>query len=140
MLNLIVQDKIVKKAGWQTLSFLYKKDMLIIMSNCINERTDKQLKEMIVAPNKRSNNKLTLSRPRTEIGRMTVKFRGTILWNSLSNEDRDIKSKNAFKERLKKLKEKINNVTFEKGTTTKPCRNDNCVHFRDFFSYASYCK
>ena len=27
-------------------------------------------------PNKRSNNKLTLPRPRTEIGRMTMKFRG----------------------------------------------------------------
>ena len=80
--------------------------MLIIMSDCINERTDKRLKEMIVEPNKRSNNKLILPRPRTEIGRMAMKFRGgPILWNSLSNEDRDIKSKNAFKEKLKKLKE-----------------------------------
>ena len=84
---------------------------------------------MIVEPNKRSNNKLTLPRPRTEIGRMTMKFRGTILWNSLSNEDRDIKSKNAFKEKLKKLKEKINNITFEKGTTTIRFRNDNYVYF-----------
>ena len=93
-------DEIVKEAGWQTLSFLYKKRMLIIMSDCINERTDKRLKEMIVEPNKRANNKLTLPRPKTEIGRMTMKFRGPILWNSLSNEDRDIKSKNAFKEKL----------------------------------------
>ena len=92
--------------------------MLIIMSDCINERTGKRLKEMIVEPNKRSNNKLTLPRPRTEIGRMTMKFRGPILCNSLSNEDRGIKSKNAFKEKLKILKEQINNITFEKGTTT----------------------
>ena len=48
-------------------------------------------------PNKRSNNKLTLPRPRTEIGRMTMKYRGTILWNTLSNEDRYIKSKVEFK-------------------------------------------
>ena len=67
---------------------------------------------MIVEHDKRSNNKLTLSRPRTEIGRMTLKFRGTILWNSLSKEDRDIKSKDACKEKMKKLKERINNITF----------------------------
>ena len=109
--------------------------MLIIMSDCINERTDKRLKEMIMVPNKLSNNKLTLQRPRTEIERMTMKFRGTILWNSLSNEDRDIKSKNTFKERLKKLKEKINIITFEKGTITTQFKNDNYVYFRDFFSY-----
>ena len=122
-------DEIVKKAGWQSLSFLYKKRMLIIMSDGINERTDKRLKEMIMVPNKLTNNKLTLQKPRTEIGRMTMKFRGTILWNSLSNEDRDIKSKNTFKERLKKLKEKMNNTTFEKGTTTTRFRNDNYVYF-----------
>ena len=58
-----------------------------------------------------------------------MKFRGTILWNSLSKGDRDIKSKNAFKERLKKLKEKINNITFEKGTTTTGFRNDDYVYF-----------
>ena len=57
--------------------------MLIIMSDCINERTDKRLKEMIVEPNKRSNNKLTLPRPRTEIGRMAMKFRGPLLWNTV---------------------------------------------------------
>ena len=78
-------------------------------------------------PYKHSNNKLPLPRPRTEIGRMTMKFRGPILWNSLSNEDGDIKSKNAFKEKLKKLKEQINNITFEKGTTTTRFRNDNYV-------------
>ena len=77
--------------------------MFIIMSDCINERADERLKEMIIVPNKLSNDELTLQRPRTEIGRMTMKFRGSILWNSLSNENRDIKSKNAFKERLKKL-------------------------------------
>ena len=84
---------------------------------------------MIVEPNKRSSNKLTLPRPRTEIGRMTMKFRGPILWNSLSNEDRDIKSKNAFMEKLKKLKEQINNISFEKGTTTTRFRNDSYVYF-----------
>ena len=75
-------DKVVKKACWQSLSFLHRKRMLIMMSDCINERTDEWLKEMIMVPNKRSNNKLTLPRPRTEIGRMTMEFRGTILWNS----------------------------------------------------------
>ena len=84
------------------------------MSDCINERTDKWLKEMIVEPNKCSNNKLTLPRPRTEIGRITMKFRGPILCNSLSNEDRGIKSKNAFKEKLKILKEQINKYNFRK--------------------------
>ena len=58
-----------------------------------------------------------------------MKFRGPILWNSLSNEDRDIKSKNAIKEKLKKLKEQINNITFEKGTTTTRFRNDSYVYF-----------
>ena len=59
-----------------------------------------------------------------------MNFRGTVLWNSLSNEDRDIKSKNAFKERLKKFKEKIwKNIFFEKGTTTTRFRNENYVYF-----------
>ncbi len=103
--------------------------MLTIMSDCINERTDRRLNENIVEQSKRPNNKLVLPRPRTEIGRMTVKFRGTILWNSLSNEDREIKSKNAFKEKMKKLKVKINNITFVKGTTTTRFRNDDYVYF-----------
>ena len=84
------------------------------MSDCINERADKRLKEMIVEPNKRSNNKLTLPRPRTEIGRMTMKFRGPILCNSLSNEDRGIKSKNAFKEKAKDIERANKQYNFRK--------------------------
>lgn len=76
------------------------------MSDCLNERTDEQLKEMIVEPNKTFNNKLTLPRPRTKTGRFSLKFGGTVLWNSLRNEERDIKSKHTFKEKLKKLKDK----------------------------------
>ena len=83
---------------------------------------------MIVEHSKRSNNKLTLPRLRTEIGRMTLKFRSTILWNSLSKEDRD-KIKDAFKETMNELKEKINNITFDKGTTTKRFRNRDYVYF-----------
>ena len=58
-----------------------------------------------------------------------MKFRGPILWNSLNNEDRGIKSKNAFMEKLKILKEQIKNITFEEGTTTIRFRNDNYVYF-----------
>ena len=132
-------DQIVKTASWQIFSYLYKKLMLIIMSNCINERTDKRLNEMIIEHNKRSNTKLTLPRPRTEIGRMTIKLRGKILWNNLSNEGKDINSKGSFKEKMKKL---MNNITFGKGTTTTTrFRNEDYVYsFRDSIYYSNLCK
>ena len=76
---------------------------LIIMIDCINERPDNQLQEMIVDSNKRSNKKLPLPRPRTGMGGGKTKFRGTILWNSLSNEDRDIKSKNCMQRKTKEI-------------------------------------
>ena len=63
------------------------------------------------------------------MGRMNLKFRDINLWNNLSKEDRGIKSKYAFKEQMKKSKEKINNITLCKGTTTTQFRNEGYVYF-----------
>ena len=71
----------------------------------------------------RGQEKLTMEipRPRTEIGRNSVKYRGPLIWNLLTTETRACKTKDTFKTKLKECK--LDKISFQReaaiGTNKK---------------------
>ena len=50
-------------------------------------------------------------RPNTEFGRLSVRFRGPIVWNALPSEVKEAPSQSAFKARLKTAKPQLEKNT-----------------------------
>ena len=65
----------------------------------------------------RRTKQLVLDRPKKEIGRLSLRHRGTMIWNSIPSSVKDFDNVTSFKNRLKQLSKFINNFTFEKESS-----------------------
>ena len=65
----------------------------------------------------RRSKQLVLDRPKKEIGRISLRHRGTMIWNPLPSSVKDYDNVTTFKNRLKQLSKFINNFTFEKESS-----------------------
>ena len=61
---------------------------------------------------------LKVDRFRTEVGRNSFRYRGSVLWNALPYELKQTTDKNAFKNKLKSHNKLINDFKFIKGNIT----------------------
>ena len=62
----------------------------------------------------RRSKQLVLDRPKKEIGRLSLRHRGTMMWNSIPSSVKDYDNATSFKNRLKQYFKFMNNFTFEK--------------------------
>ena len=60
---------------------------------------------------------LVLDRPKKEIGRLSLRHRGTMIWNSIPSSVKGYDNVTLFKNRLKQHFKFINNFTFEKESS-----------------------
>ena len=110
--------------GWKPLEHIYKRRIAILMYDIYNERVPNELQgEFKKNLFGRGQEKLTMEipRPRTEIGRNSVKYRGPLIWNLLTTETRACKTKDTFKTKLKECK--LDMISFQReaaiGTNKK---------------------
>ena len=94
------------------------------MHDIYNDRVPVELKGTFKKnPSTRGKEKLTMEipRPRTEIGRNSVTYRGPLIWNLLTMETRACNTKDTFKAKLKTCK--LDKIDFQKeaaiGTNKK---------------------
>ena len=62
----------------------------------------------------RSKNRFIQNRPRTELGRNTIRFRGPSIWSVIPPEMIDLKTLENFKRKPKSCRKKQNLVQFDK--------------------------
>ena len=96
---------------WDNLVIRRKKHKAIMMFKSLNKQAPVYLQNLFVLFHERSTDhdlrnsfrKLTLPRPRTNYLKQSFSYSGALLWNSLPENVREIKSIRKFKEQIKHL-------------------------------------
>ena len=67
-------------------------------------------------------------RPDTEFSRLSVRFRGSIVWNALPTEVKDAPSYDVSKARLKTAKSQLETIQFQKGSFNITARDKDFIY------------
>lgn len=79
--------------------------------------------------NLRCKDAIDTPRPNTEFSRLSVRFRGPIVWNALPTEVKEAPSHDAFKARLKTAKSQLETIQFQKGSCYITARDKDFIYF-----------
>ena len=72
---------------------------------------------------------LKVDRFKTEVGRNSFRYRGSVLWNALPYELKQTKDQNVFRNKLKSYNKLINDFNFAKGNITISNKKDDYFYF-----------
>ena len=114
------QNEVLDIVGWKLLSYICKRRLASIMFQIHIESVPEQLLDLFERKDSsihelRSKNHFVQDRPRTELGRNTIRFRGPSVWSVIPPEVKDLKTLENFKRKLKSCSKKLNLVQFDKG-------------------------
>ena len=105
-------------ARWQSISYIYKRRLLCIMHTIYYETAHHSIKKLFTKKSTssigtRNRMKFEVKRFKSAIGINSLQYRGTVLWNSMPDELKQIDNLNTFKRKLKTRLNEINNFRFE---------------------------
>ena len=130
----IDDDTCLSTSKWQPIDYIYKRRILVKMHGVFSGDAPKQLSELFTEKkSKRSSrfsNQLDIVRVKSETGRNTFKYRGTLLWNYM-NKITHISNigKNSFKLILKKCSKEISSFSFRKEATMITKKDTDFIYF-----------
>ena len=106
----------LKQANWMPLSHLYNRIVLTIMKEYKEGLKDERIRDLFkLMEHKHKGTMFVMIRPRKEIARECIRYRGPVLWSKLSQPIRDSNtSTDTFKKQLNN-KKVLGNITFRKG-------------------------
>ena len=107
---------------WKPLGHVYKRRLASLMFQIHTKSLPKQIVDLFErttpARELRSKNCFTQIRPRTECGRLTVRFRGSSVWGVTPPEVRESKNHEIFKKKLQTCGQKLDAAKFDKSQVT----------------------
>ena len=122
-------------ARWDSLDYIYKRKILAIMHKLqyktIPEAIQDHFKKRL--SHSRDGCSFNLPRIHKEIGRTSVIFRGTLLWNTVSLETRKTCSLQQFKNKIHRDKKLITSLSFGKETCLIRTKRMISTIFRFFY-------
>ena len=85
--------------GWDSLETMYKLRLTEFVFKCLNGYTVTEFKDLFLQRNSRPrrNENIILPRPEKNFIRNSIRFRGAIAWNSLTNKETTAKTLKEFK-------------------------------------------
>ena len=124
---------ILQKANWLPLAYMYKKSLLKHIRQAFYQAGPAQITELfsvkVKMHNSRRSKQLVLDRPKKEIGRLSLRHRATMIWNSIPSGVKDYDDVNSFKIHLQQFSKFINNFTFEKESLLIMNKSDHYYWF-----------
>ena len=101
----ISAEDVLTRTGWDSLETMYKVRLTEFVFKCMKGFTVTEFKDLFVQRNsgRRRNEDIILPRPETNFIRNSIRYRGAIAWNSLSNKETTAKTLKDFKRRLRKF-------------------------------------
>ena len=124
---------VLQKANWLPLSYMCKKAILKYVHQAFYQAGPAQITELFSAKaikyDSRRSKQLVLDRPKKEIGRLSLRHRGTMIWNSIPSSVKEYDNVILFKNRLKQLSKFINNFTFEKERSLITNKSPNFYYY-----------
>ena len=108
---------ILQKVNWLPLSYMYKKAILKHVYKAFYPAGPAQITELFSVKATKYDSwwSKQLDRPKKEIGKLSLRHRGTMIWNSIPSSVKDYD--NMIKNRLKQHSKFIDNFTFEKESS-----------------------
>ena len=128
-----VEDSLMH-ARWQSISYIYKRRLLYIMHSIYYETAHHSIKKLFTKNSTssigtRNRTKFEVKLFKSAIGRNSLHYRGTMLWNSMPDELKQIDNLNIFKRKLKTRLKEINNFQFEKEAILINNKKDIFIYY-----------
>ena len=127
---------VLQRAQWQTLSIYYKSAIFICFHKAYHDRLPDTLIDLILKKratnySTRTNASLTVPRFNTRYMKDSVAFRGSVLWNAVTNSCSTLRRNISYRDLRLKLKSLVNLNEFSfKTTSVSTCnfRKDDFVY------------
>ena len=111
--------EVIQRASWNNIEYIYKRKIAVEMYKIVKGEEGHRLKGMytIKRYTRRQGEKLEIERLKSETERNTLKYRGSILWNTLNQDLKSAENLLSFKKSLTKNFKSIEQISLSKGTT-----------------------
>ena len=127
-------ERSLEMANWQPLSYIYKRRILSVMHQIYYDNIQSHIKNLFL---KREQNgydtwktlQFEVQRYKSETGRNSLRYRGPLIWNSLSNELNKLQNMPTFKSNLKKELNYITSFNFQNETAVNTDKKDSFIYF-----------
>ena len=98
-------EDVLMRTGWDSLETMYKLRLTEFVFKCLKGYTVTEFKNLFLERNwgRRRNENTILPRPETNFIRNSIRFRGAIAWNTLTNKETRAKTLKEFKRCLVKF-------------------------------------
>ena len=98
-------EDVLMRTGWDSLETMYKLRLTEFVFKCLKGYTVTEFKDLFLQRNsgRRRNENIILPRPETNFIRNSIRFRGAIAWNTLTNKETRAKTLKEFKRCLVKF-------------------------------------
>ena len=128
------ENEVLDLVQWKPLIHIYKRRLASLMFQIHTKSLPKQLVDLFErketpARELRSKNCFTQIRPRTERGRLSIRFRGPAVWGVIPPEMKELKTFESFKRKLKSCGHKLNTIQFDKGQVATTFMESNYKYF-----------
>ena len=129
--NLPKNVNVLQKANWRPLEYIYKKRVATLMHDIYYENAPTDLLNLFEKQSQtrtRQKHGFEILRPKTEIGRTALRYRGPITWNALPTETKECRDRTTFKNKLKSDKI-INKVSYKKEVAIRVNKIDDFYYY-----------
>ena len=128
-----VDHEVLRIANWKPVSYIYKRRLATIMHQVYYNNTPDLVKDLFAkrtsGRNLRTTECFELKQSRTEYGRVSVKFRGPQIWNSLSKSLKSTAISQSFKNKLKREARTLENIQFKKAASVVIAKDPIYIYF-----------
>ena len=129
----IHSDHITNAPHWNPILSFYIKRLLVITYNIYYGNSIEPLNNLLVKPkttyNFRKSFNVEVDRPRTEVGRSSLKHRAALSWNLLPDDIKTCYNLDSFKKKLKANKNLLKSISFTKASC---CISNKSLDFKYF--------
>jgi hypothetical protein len=126
-------DSMKKLKGWSPISYYYTKRILSITYKSYYGLNNEHLNNLITKNdhkyNLRKTLNITVTRPKTEMGRLTFKHRAAIAWNHLPDNIKKAPTIASFMNELKKNKKILTEISFTKESSMIANKDSDYIYF-----------
>ena len=87
-------EDVLMRTGWDSLETMYKVGLTEFVFKCLKGYNVTEFKDLFLQRNsgRRRNENIILPRPETNFIRNSIRFRGAIAWNTLTNKEKRAKT------------------------------------------------
>ena len=127
----ISDEDALEAAKWDKIEYIYKRKVLSKMHQIFYGKCPEVLISHFIQDNNRDEERKRFTIPRCtkEIGQTSIKYRGSLLWNSLPLNIRSIQNFHTFKNSHKRAKKSIKSVSFLKEASMITFKRTDYIYF-----------